>query len=200
MRRNIITVAFFICLLVTNFTVASAGVVRVADVGVKTFVSEMRSLVNRNTTFFSITINDAFRASNLDKNNPNYYGYGCRIIDKETGKPAATLSLYANGEGYLSKINMLSPPVDSAADLEKACTTGKIFSVMLVALGVTTDDNIDQFINSINNKVFQELKNDNVTYINVRESIYCRAKKRYFDVHIYYCNENHQHIEISSHI
>ena len=196
MKRIVFVVSVCLCWLMVNFSSVDASAVRIADVGVYNFVQEIRSVVHdMNREMINIApynINDAVRATYLDKNYAGYIGYTSKILEKGTNKQKAVIRFYANGQGYLSRANIM------ISDFEDSQAIGMIFGAMMISLGVGQDEYM-QFYKRFWNKI-QTAKESGNDDIKVRDSIYCKAKKRYFDLYFYKCTKDHPHIDINGRV
>ena len=135
MKRLTAIMSMCLCLLMLNFSSADAGAVRIADVGVYNFVQTMRSIVydmnKEMVNVAPININDAVRATYLDKNYNGYVGYTSKILEKRTNKQKALINFYVNGQGYISRSNVM------LSDIEDSQASGMVFGVTLISLGVS---------------------------------------------------------------
>ena len=196
MKRLTAIMSMCLCLLMLNFSSADAGAVRIADVGVYNFVQTMRSIVydmnKEMVNVAPININDAVRATYLDKNYNGYVGYTSKILEKRTNKQKALINFYVNGQGYISRSNVM------LSDIEDSQASGMVFGVTLISLGVSQNEYL-QFYKRFWNKMQAAIatNNDDIKY---RDSIYCSAKKRYFDLYYYKCTKGHHHVDITGRV
>ena len=65
----------------------------------------------------------------------------------------------------------------------------------MVSLLEMNKDEMKRVFYALQNKIKDSSKKDD-QHFNVVTSIYCKAKQRYFDVHLYECKKNHLHINI----
>ena len=139
-----------------------------------------------------INISDAVRATYLDKNYNGCVGYTSKILEKGTNKQKALINFYVNGQGYISRSNIM------LSDIDDSQASGMAFGVMLISLGVSQDEYM-QFYKRFWNKMQTAIATNNDD-IKVRDSIYCSAKKRYFDLYIYKCTKGHYHVDITGRV
>ena len=196
MKRFAAIISLCLCLLILNFSSVDAGAVRIADVGVYNFVQTMRSIVydmnKEMVNVAPINISDAVRATYLDKNYNGCVGYTSKILEKGTNKQKALVNFYVNGQGYISRSNVM------LSDIEDSQASGMAFGVTLISLGVSQDEYL-QFYKRFWNKMQAAIAANNGD-IKYRDSIYCSAKKRYFDLYFYKCTKGHHHIDITGRV
>lgn len=196
MKRFAAIISLCLCLLILNLSSADAGAVRIADVGVYNFVQTMRSIVydmnKEMVNVAPINISNAVRAAYLDKNYNGCVGYTSKILETGSNKQKALINFYVNGQGYISRSNFM------LSDIEDSQGSGMAFGVTLISLGVSQNEYL-QFYKRFWNKMQAAIATNNDD-IKFRDSIYCSAKKRYFDLYFYKCTKGHYHVDITGRV
>ena len=196
MKKLVFLMSFFVGVMLLNFSVSQAATVRVADVGVYNLIQDMRTTVHdinkEMTNLIPVTIGNAVRVPQLDKNYADCSGWRSKIYKEGTTDQKAWIDFYADGQGYVSRINF------AISDLDDSQSSGMVLGVCLVSLGLSQEEYV-QFYKSFWNKVQAALKSDDDN-VRIRDSIYCSAKKRYIDIYLYNCTKGHLHLNLAGRI
>ena len=191
MKKVFLTMVICISMTFTHLSFVNAATVRISDLGVYNLVREMRAVVydinKEMKNFVPVVIKDATRATHLDKDYSGYKyaGYSSGVYQKGISTEKARINFYANPQGYVSRIDYM---IFDAGDNQ---VSGMTFGTLMIALGLSKDEYL-HFYKRLWNKTQDAIASgkENIDY---RDSIYCSAKKRYFDMRLYQCNKGHLH-------
>ena len=193
MKRLVFLASLLVSMMLMNFSVSQAATVRVADIGVYNLIQDMRTTIraaNKEiTNYVPVTIGNAVRVPQIDKNYTGCSGWVSKIYKKGTNEQKALITFYVNGQGYISRINFLLLDTEDPQQL-----AGKVFGLMFLSLRMSEDD-LPSLLQSARNV---QLADDDTRIIH--ESIYCSAKKRYFDLDFYSVNYGHLNVDITGRI
>ncbi len=147
------------------------------------------------TNLIPVTIGNVVRAPQLDKNYVGYSGWTSKIYREGTTDQKAWIDFYVNEQGYVSRLNIALLNVENL-NVEDGQSFGGLLGATLASLGVEDEEEYSKFVRNLWNKV----QAANADTMSIRDSIYCRAKRRYFDLNFYSCKNGHLHVDITGRI
>ncbi len=147
------------------------------------------------TNLIPVTIGNVVRAPQLDKNYVGYSGWTSKIYREGTTDQKAWIDFYVNEQGYVSRLNIALLNVEDL-NVEDGQSFGGLLGATLASLGVEDEEEYSKFVRNLWNKV----QAANADTMSIRDSIYCRAKRRYFDLNFYSCKNGHLHVDITGRI
>ena len=195
LKELILCISLCISVMMCNLSTTSAATTRVVDGDAQTLVEQMQMIVDRINeeipNYMPVKIQDPHRATNLEKNYNGYSSWTSELLSAESNAEFGQINLYTDEQGYIPLIDFVF------LDLEYSKLAGMVLGTELVCLGVTDEEEINRFMESLSAKV-QNGIDSGVSGVKMDESIYCGATNRYLDFYIYDCDEEHIHFEITA--
>ena len=135
MKKLFFTLYLLVGLLISQ-SVASATMVRIADVGAESLVSKIQSIIASKS--YNVRVTDAWRSRDMDIVKDHLYGWRCKYGIKNASSPEGDIVFWANEQGYVQGLRIIY----NKSDLDNANSSFRILfeKVILQSIGFTEND------------------------------------------------------------
>ena len=125
MRRLLVSI-FMFCGLMLIQSIASAGMIRIADVGADKLATQISGVLSQN----NVRITEVWRSRDMDIVKEHLYGWRCKYGMKNSSQPDGDITFWADEQGYVFGLRIIYDKPDAGENSSMWIVQRAIFSAL----------------------------------------------------------------------